>query len=92
MCTLNILLFEPAHDKTYNKMCATSKDSDQPAYQRSLVAVFADYMCFLQPPGKKGYIATDKAIFSSEKCWYLSYFSTKTYVVVLIRSASARRF
>ena len=58
MCTLNILLFEPAHDKTYNKMCATSKDSDQPAYQRSLVAVFADYMCILQPPGKKGYIAT----------------------------------
>ena len=63
MCTLNILLFEPAHDKTYNKMCATSEDSDQPAYQRSLVAVFADYMCFLQPPGKKGYIATDKVIF-----------------------------
>ena len=26
-------------------------------------------------------IATDKALFSSEKCWYLSYFSTKTYVV-----------
>ena len=27
------------------------------------------------------YIATDRALFSSEKCWYLSYFSTKTYVV-----------
>ena len=26
-------------------------------------------------------IATDKAPFSSEKCWYLSYFSMKTYVV-----------
>ena len=26
-------------------------------------------------------IATDKALFSSEKCWYLSYFSIKTYVV-----------
>ena len=25
-------------------------------------------------------IATDRALFSSEKCWYLSYFSTKTYV------------
>ena len=25
--------------------------------------------------------ATDKALFSSEKCWYLSYFSAKTYVV-----------
>ena len=30
---------------------------------------------------KKCNIATDKALFSSEKCWYLSYFSTKTYVV-----------
>ena len=37
-------------------------------------------------------IATDKALFSSKKCWYFSYFSMKTYVVVLIRSASARRF
>ena len=26
-------------------------------------------------------IATDKALFSSEKCLYLSDFSTKTYVV-----------
>ena len=26
-------------------------------------------------------IATDKALFASEKCWYLFYFSTKTYVV-----------
>ena len=25
-------------------------------------------------------IATDRALFSSEKCWYLSYFITKTYV------------
>ena len=35
-------------------------------------------------------IATDKALFSSKKCWYISYFSTKTYLVVLIRSASVR--
>ena len=27
------------------------------------------------------HIATDKALFSSEKCCDLSYFSTKTYVV-----------
>ena len=27
------------------------------------------------------YIATDRALFSSEKCWYLSYYSTKRYVV-----------
>ena len=28
---------EPAHDKTYNKTCATSEDSDQPAHQRILI-------------------------------------------------------
>ena len=42
---------EPAHDKTYNKSCATSDDSDQPAHTRSLIRVFADRMCLLQPPG-----------------------------------------
>ena len=30
--------------------------------------------------------------FSTEKYWYFSYFSTETYVVVLCRSASPRRF
>ena len=42
---------EPAHDKTYNKTSATSEDSDQPAHPRSLIRVFADRMCLLQPPG-----------------------------------------
>ena len=42
---------EPAHDKTYNKICATSEDSDQPAHPRSLIRVFADRMCLLQSPG-----------------------------------------
>ena len=42
---------EPAHDKTYNRTCATSEDSDQPAHPRSLIRVFADRMCLLQPPG-----------------------------------------
>ena len=27
------------------------------------------------------HIATDRVLFSSEKCWYLSYYYTKTYVV-----------
>ena len=40
-----------AHDKTYNKSCATSEDSDQPAHPRSLIRVFADRMFLLQPPG-----------------------------------------
>ena len=42
---------EPVHDKTYIKTCATSEDSDQPTHLRSLIRVFADRMCLLQPPG-----------------------------------------
>ena len=48
---LGYLKTEPAHDKTYGKACATSEDSDQPAHPRSLIRVFADRMCLLQPPG-----------------------------------------
>ena len=43
--------FEPAHDKNYNKTCATREDSDQSAHPRSLIRVFADRMRLLQPPG-----------------------------------------
>ena len=32
-------------------ICATSEDSDQPAISRSLIRVFADRICHLQPPG-----------------------------------------
>ena len=32
-------------------ICATSEDSDQTAHSRSLIRVFADRMCLLQPPG-----------------------------------------
>ena len=42
---------DPGHVKIYNKTCATSEDSDQPAHPRSLIRVFADRMCLLQPPG-----------------------------------------
>ena len=47
----NIKLYEPAHDKTYNKTCAASKDSDQHVHPRCLIRVFADHMCPLQLPG-----------------------------------------
>ena len=30
---------EPAHDKTYNKTCETSKDSDQPVHPSSMARV-----------------------------------------------------
>ena len=39
------------HDKTYCKTCVTSKDSDQPADLCSLIRVFADHLCRLQPLG-----------------------------------------
>ena len=42
---------EPAHYKTYNKTCATSEDSDQPAHLCNLIRVFTDLMCLLHPPG-----------------------------------------
>ena len=42
---------DPAHDKTYNKACAISADSDQPAHPRSLIRAFAERMRLLQPLG-----------------------------------------
>ena len=36
---------EPAHGETYNKTCASSEDSDQPAHSRSLISLRR-----LQPP------------------------------------------
>ena len=47
----NIKQNEPAHDKTYRKTYAISEDSDQPARLGSLISVFADRMCILQPLG-----------------------------------------
>ena len=31
--------FEPVHNKTYNKTCVTSKDSDQPVHVPSMARV-----------------------------------------------------
>ena len=45
------ITYEPAHDKTYNKTCATSEDSDQPTHPRRLIKVFVDRMCLLRLPG-----------------------------------------
>ena len=45
-----IFVYEPTHDKTYYKTCATSEDSDQTAHLRSLIRVFAYRICILQPP------------------------------------------
>ena len=42
-------IYEPVADKTYNKTCATSEDSDQPVHPHSLIRIFVDRMCLLQP-------------------------------------------
>ena len=38
--SIDIFLFEPVHDKTYNKTYVTSKDSEQPVYQPSMASMF----------------------------------------------------
>ena len=53
-------VFETAHDKTYNKICATSEDSDQPAL---IACAFANRMCLLQ---SSGYLNKDKR---EPLCW-----------------------
>ena len=45
---------ESAHDKTYFKARDTREDSDQPAHPFSLIRVFAECMCLLQPLGVDG--------------------------------------
>ena len=40
---------------------------------------------------KSVFIATDKALFFIRKCLYLSYFSTKTYVVCIYSLEAPRR-
>ena len=45
-----VILFEPAYDKAYNRTCATSEDSDQLTGPRSMIRIFDDSMCLLQPP------------------------------------------
>ena len=35
----NIIIYEPAHDKTFKKTCVTNKDSDQPVNPPSMAKV-----------------------------------------------------
>ena len=51
MLSIKCIIYDSAHDKTYNKTCAISEDSDQTAHPRSLIRVFADHMCILEPTG-----------------------------------------
>ena len=47
------LLFEPVHDKTYNKICVTSKYLDQPV-QSSSMASFLVYSSSDSPEAIEG--------------------------------------
>ena len=40
-------IIEPRHEISNNVVCATSKDSDQPAHTRSLIRAFADRLNIL---------------------------------------------
>ena len=39
--------YEPVHEISNNKVCATSKASDQPAHMRSLIRAFASRLSIL---------------------------------------------
>ena len=98
------LISEPAHDKTYNKTCATSKDSEEPVHPCTLIRVFADCMCLLQSPNYSKRDKRDSLPYwvdihdDLSLCWsyrsycrfchalvHFTYFSTKTYIVVLMK-------
>ena len=36
---LDEVLIKPVHDKTYNKTCVTSKESDEPVHQASMTPI-----------------------------------------------------
>ena len=63
-----ILENEPAHDKTYDVTCATSEDSDKSDHPRSLIRVFANRMCLLQPPGCPNKINENSCHTCSKRC------------------------
>ena len=37
---VRLYINEPAHDKTYSKVCVTSKDSDRPVHTPSMARVY----------------------------------------------------
>ena len=87
------MINEPAHDKTYNKSCETSKDSDQPAYPRSLIRIFADRMCRLQPPAIQREINKNLAKLGGLNddlsfCWSHKYYCRFRHALVHIRAAA----
>ena len=89
--TIMVLLFTA---KTAEFLDADNKASDQIAWVCRLIGVFIGDTChevhFLMLHLKA--ITPDKALFSSEEVLIFSYFSIKLYVVVLIKSASAKHF
>ena len=54
-------IYEPRHEISNNKVCATSKASDQPAHMRSLIRAFANQLNIL------GLLSTDRTSFGVSK-------------------------
>ena len=52
-------------------------NSGQPGYQEGQLFITIKLLAYLTDI----HIALDKVLFSTKKCLYFSYFSTKTYVV-----------
>ena len=42
------VIFEPRHELSNNMVCATNKDSDQPAHTHSLIRAFASRLNILR--------------------------------------------
>ena len=82
-------IYELGYKKRAVIAYVSSRGSRESAHMHSLTRTYAVLLCNLLSGRSRRnfcqrtrlYIATDKAPFSSEKCQYLSYFSTKTYVV-----------
>ena len=45
--SFDVHAFEPQHEISNNVVCASSKDSDQPAYMCSLIRAFASHLNIL---------------------------------------------
>ena len=82
--------YKSAHDKSYNKTCATSKYSDQAAHPCSLIRVCADRMGFLQSTGysKRNHSILGACIDRSESLLVPPKFMINGTIFILIESIS----
>ena len=60
------MVFEPVHDKTYNKTCVISKDSDQPVHPPSMARVL--FYIFFDSLGAVGHLESAKIDQTVQMC------------------------